>query len=53
VGFQLNQQLMVGLAYDREVTELGASQFNDGSFELFLRWELIKSFERLVSPRFF
>ena len=53
VGFQLNDQLMVGLAYDRETTELGGTQFNDGSFELFLRWELIRSFERLVSPRFF
>jgi type IX secretion system PorP/SprF family membrane protein len=53
VGFQINQQLMIGLAYDRETTELGGTQFNDGSFELFLRWELIKSFERLVSPRFF
>lgn len=53
IGFQVNQQLMVGLAYDREVTELGGTQFNDGSFELFLRWELVRSFERLVSPRFF
>lgn len=53
VGFQLNQQLMVGLAYDRETTELGGTQFNDGSFELFVRWELIRSFQRLVSPRFF
>ncbi len=53
VGFQLNEQLMVGLAYDRETTELGGTQFNDGSFELFVRWELIRSFERLVSPRFF
>lgn len=53
VGFQLNEQLMIGLAYDRETTELGGSQFNDGSFEVFLRWELVRSFERLISPRFF
>jgi type IX secretion system PorP/SprF family membrane protein len=53
VGFQLNEQLMVGLAYDRETTELGGTQFNDGSFELFLRWELFKSYQRFVSPRFF
>lgn len=52
-GFQISDQLMLGLAYDRETTELGSTQFNDGSFEVFLRWELIKSFERLVSPRFF
>nr|WP_088342193.1 type IX secretion system membrane protein PorP/SprF [Robiginitalea sediminis] len=53
VGFQLNEQLMIGLAYDRETTELGGTQFNDGSFEVFLRWELVRSFERLISPRFF
>ena len=53
LGFQLSQQLMLGLAYDRETTELGGTQFNDGSFEIILRWELIKSFERMVSPRFF
>jgi len=44
---------MLGLAYDRETTDLGGTQFNDGTFEIFLRWELIKSFENLVSPRFF
>ncbi len=52
-GFQLSEQFMVGLAYDRETTELGSTAFNDGSFEVFLRFELIKSFNRLVSPRFF
>lgn len=52
-GFQLSDQLMIGLAYDRETTELGSQAFNDGSFEVFLRFELIKSFQRLVSPRFF
>tara|TARA_Y100001935_G_C17245710_1_gene478201 strand:+ start:188 stop:1096 length:909 start_codon:yes stop_codon:yes gene_type:complete len=53
VGFQLTEQLMLGLAYDRETTELGGTQFNDGSFEVFLRFELLKSFQRTVSPRFF
>jgi type IX secretion system PorP/SprF family membrane protein len=53
IGFQLNQQLMLGLAYDRETTDLGGTQFNDGTFEIFLRWELIRSFENVVSPRFF
>lgn len=53
VGFQLSEKLMLGLAYDREITELGGTQFNDGSFEVFLRFELVKSFNRLVSPRFF
>ena len=52
-GFQITDQLMVGLAYDRETTALGGTQFNDGSFEVFLRYELVKSFKKLVSPRFF
>jgi len=53
VGFQISDQVTLGLAYDREVTELGGTQFNDGSFEVFLRYELVKSFRKLVSPRFF
>ena len=53
IGFQLSDQLMLGLAYDRETTALGGTQFNDGSFEIFLRWELVKSFQGLISPRFF
>ncbi len=52
-GFQISDQFMIGLAYDRETTDLGGTQFNDGSFEVFLRFELVRSFQRLVSPRFF
>ena len=52
-GFQISDQFMIGLAYDRETTALGSSRFNDGSFEVFLRYELVKSFQKLVSPRFF
>ena len=53
VDFQISDQFMIGLAYDRETTDLGGTQFNDGSFEVLLRYELVKSFQRLVSPRFF
>lgn len=53
VGFQITDQLMLGLAYDKETTDLGTRRFNDGSFELFLRVELLKSFQRTISPRFF
>ena len=53
LGFQLNDQLMIGLAYDRETTDLGGTRFNDGSVEVLLRWELVKSYKQLVSPRFF
>tara|TARA_R110000796_G_scaffold75938_1_gene170016 strand:+ start:1172 stop:2122 length:951 start_codon:yes stop_codon:yes gene_type:complete len=53
VGFQISDQFMLGLAYDKETTALGSTRFNDGSFEVFLRFELVRSFQRLVSPRFF
>jgi type IX secretion system PorP/SprF family membrane protein len=52
-GFQITDQFMLGLAYDRETTDLGGTQFNDGSFEVFLRFELLRSFQRTISPRFF
>lgn len=52
-GFQISEQIMLGLAYDRETTELGGTRFNDGSFEIFLRLELLKRFQRTISPRFF
>ncbi len=52
-GFQISDQIMLGMAYDREITELGAQQFNDGSFEIFLRVELLKRFQRTLNPRFF
>ncbi|MFT5236475.1 MAG: type IX secretion system PorP/SprF family membrane protein [Flavobacteriaceae bacterium] len=50
-GFQITDQLMLGLAYDRETTEL--SKYNSGSIEILLRFELFKSNENMVSPRFF
>lgn len=52
-GFQISDQFLIGLAYDRETTDLGGTQFNDGSFEVLLRYELVRAFQRLVSPRFF
>lgn len=52
-GMQLTDQFMVGLAYDRETTDLGGTQFNDGSFEIFLRYEFKASFDKILTPRFF
>ncbi|MBR9855579.1 MAG: type IX secretion system membrane protein PorP/SprF [Algicola sp.] len=52
-GFMLSDQLMLGLAYDRETTELGAATFNDGSFEIILRYDFIRNIGNLKSPRFF
>ena len=53
VGFQLNEKLMLGLAYDREITELGSTSFNDGSFEIFLRLEFLTNYKNILTPRFF
>ena len=52
-GFQMSKQFMLGLAYDREISELGGTRFNDGSFELFLRYEFIKNGKIDLTPRFF
>ncbi|MEW7290750.1 PorP/SprF family type IX secretion system membrane protein [Aquimarina sp. 2304DJ70-9] len=53
VGFQISDSMMIGFAYDRETTELGQSQFNDGSYEVMLRFELFKKYNRMLTPRFF
>lgn len=53
VGFQISDQMMIGFAYDRETTELGNAIYNDGSYELFLRFELFNSYDRIITPRFF
>ncbi|QCX00924.1 type IX secretion system membrane protein PorP/SprF [Aggregatimonas sangjinii] len=52
-GFQISDAFMVGLAYDRETTELGSTQFNDGSFEVMLRYELLAKYKGVITPRFF
>lgn len=52
-GFQISPEFLIGVAYDREVTELGRAVFNDGSFEVILRYDFIKVKDNLKSPRFF
>ena len=51
VGFQVNQNWFIGYAYDMETTQL--ADYNSGSHEIFLRYELFNNYERVVSPRFF
>lgn len=50
-GFQISDQLMVGYAYDFDTTELG--NYNSGSHEIFLRFELGTRVQNKVNPRFF
>ncbi len=52
-GFQISEQMFLGLAYDREITDLGSTSFNDGSFEVIFRFEFLRSEGNLKSPRFF
>ena len=53
VGFNISNEFLIGIAYDREITELGRAIFNDGSFEVILRYDFIKTRDNLKSPRFF
>lgn len=52
-GFQITDKFLLGIAYDKEITELGNTSFNDGSLEVFLRFELFNNANRTVAPRFF
>ena len=52
-AFQVSDSMMLGFAYDRETTDLGNTQFNDGSYEVMLRFELFRKYNRMLTPRFF
>ncbi len=53
VGFNISDGLLIGFAYDRETTELGDTSFDDGSYEILIRFELFKKLSRIITPRFF
>ena len=50
-GFQITDGLFIGYSYDMETTEL--KNYNSGSHEVFLRFELFSKVSKMVSPRFF
>ncbi len=50
-GFQINKNILIGYAYDYSTTELG--RYNDGSHEIFLRFEIFQRVKSKMSPRFF
>ncbi|MDA0177145.1 hypothetical protein C7H62_0259 [Mesoflavibacter sp. HG96] len=52
LGYQLSESFMLGFAYDRETTDLGQTKFEQGSFEVFLRFEP-RDVTKILSPRFF
>ncbi|NMH86422.1 PorP/SprF family type IX secretion system membrane protein [Flavivirga algicola] len=49
-GFQVSDGLFIGYAYD--LTTTGLSNYNSGSHEIMLRFEL-QQLGRIISPRFF
>jgi len=51
VGFQVSDSWFVGYSYDMETTRL--ANYNSGSHEIFLRYELFNKYSRIISPRFF
>jgi len=51
VGFAVSKNLRIGYAYDYTLSNLG--DFNSGSHEAFLLWDIDFSREKVVSPRFF
>jgi type IX secretion system PorP/SprF family membrane protein len=51
VGFQVTNNWYIGYAYDMETTKL--ANYNSGSHEIFLRYELFNSYNKIISPRFF
>ena len=51
VGFQVSEGLYIGYGYDNETTNL--NNYNSGSHEIFLRYELFKKDKKIITPRFF
>ena len=51
VGFQVSEGLYIGYGYDLETTRL--DNYNSGSHEIFLRYELFKNNDKTTTPRFF
>ena len=50
VGFQISNSIFAGYGYDMETTKL--SNYNSGSHEIFLRFEIFSN-NRISTPRFF
>ena len=49
--FQISDSLNIGYGYDLETTNL--NNYNSGSHEIFLRYEIFKNNGKMTTPRFF
>ena len=50
-GFQVTDAIFIGVAYDYQTTDI--ETYSDGSYEVFLRFDVFKKPERVLTPRFF
>ncbi|HEX8562008.1 MAG TPA: type IX secretion system membrane protein PorP/SprF [Flavobacterium sp.] len=50
-GFQITRGIYIGYGYDMDTTEL--RNYNQGSHEVFMRFELFSTNSKIISPRFF
>ena len=50
-GFQVSDQIFIGFGYDYQTTDI--EDYSDGSYEVFLRFDLFNRPERVLTPRFF
>jgi len=51
VGFQIADGLFIGYGFDNETTNL--KNYNSGSHEVFLRYEIFNNLSKITTPRFF
>ncbi len=51
VGIQVSDGLYIGYGYDRETSYL--KNYNTGSHEIFLRYEIFNNLNKITTPRFF
>lgn len=50
-GFQISDSLFIGYSYDADNSRL--ANYNSGSHEVFIRFEFLSKYTKMLSPRFF
>lgn len=50
-GFHVSPGIMIGVAYDYQLTDL--EKYSDGSYEVFLKFDVFNKVEKVLTPRFF
>jgi len=50
-GFQVSDEIFIGVGYDYQTTDI--ETYSSGSYEIFLRFDVFKKPERVLTPRFF